>query len=268
MSVFMLGLALVLTGMMIGINQISSSSSANYAATTLLLVTFTDTFQYLLRQIIYSQSLLLSYARVCEIIGLVTEKDLRNGYDSAIGLKKEVEAAQIEGDLHTMWPIKPSLEFVGLSARYSPQLPLCLTNISFKVPKFSRIGIVGRTGAGKSSIVQAIFRIIEPEAGSRYSIDNFNAMEVGLHSLPQHISIIPQTSYLFKSSIRLNVDPFDSASEDEVWKALEESGLRIYVKSVIDCLLSFHISLTLISPIARIPSQSDKNSCCAQHVPC
>lgn len=93
MSVFMLGLALVLTGMMIGINQISSSSSANYAATTLLLVTFTDTFQYLLRQIIYSQSLLLSYARVCEIIGLVTEKDLRNGYDSAIGLKKEVEAA-------------------------------------------------------------------------------------------------------------------------------------------------------------------------------
>lgn len=87
MSVFMLGLALVLTGIMIGINQISASSSSNFAATTLLLVTFTDTFQYLLRQIIYSQSLLLSYARVCEIIQLGTEKELRNNYDSAIGLK-------------------------------------------------------------------------------------------------------------------------------------------------------------------------------------
>ena len=152
---------------------------------------------------------------------------------------------------------------VGLSARYSPELPLCITNISLKVPKFSRIGIVGRTGAGKSSIVQAIFRIIEPEAGSRYSIDNFNAMEVGLHSLRQHISIIPQTPYLFRGSIRFNIDPFDSSSEDDVWKALEDSGLRIYVKSVIYYLLSFHISLTLQYPIARNPSQSGKNSCCA-----
>lgn len=88
-------------------------------------------------------------------------------------------------------------------------------------------------------------------------------MEIGLHSLRQHISIIPQTPYLFKGSIRFNVDPFDSASEERVWNALEESGLQAYVRSVINCLLSFRFSLTLMSPIVLYPFRSDKNSYCA-----
>jgi len=83
-----------------------------------------------------------------------------------------------------------------------------LKDISFEVKAFSKVGIVGRTGAGKSSIIQAIFRIIEPEIGSRLMIDNFDALKIGLHSLRQHISVIPQTPFLFKGTVRQNVDPF------------------------------------------------------------
>jgi ABC-type multidrug transport system fused ATPase/permease subunit len=85
---------------------------------------------------------------------------------------------------------------------------LILKDISFEVKAFSKVGIVGRTGAGKSSIIQAIFRIIEPEIGSRLMIDNFDALKIGLHSLRQHISVIPQTPFLFKGTVRQNVDPF------------------------------------------------------------
>lgn len=76
-----------------------------------------------------------------------------------------------------------------------------------------KIGIVGRTGAGKSSIIQAIFRIIEPEIGSIYEIGGFNALKMGLHSLRQHISVIPQTPFLFKGTVKQNIDPF-STSDD------------------------------------------------------
>jgi ATP-binding cassette subfamily C (CFTR/MRP) protein 4 len=87
------------------------------------------------------------------------------------------------------------------------------------------VGIVGRTGAGKSSIIQALFRIVEPEVGSQYTIGGSDALQMGLHSLRQHISVIPQTPFLFRGSIRKNVDPFDSASEQRVWEVLHEAGL-------------------------------------------
>ena len=74
------------------------------------------------------------------------------------------------------------------------------------------MGIVGRTGAGKSSLIQAIFRIIEPELGSMYKLDSYDVLQMGLHSLRQHISVIPQTPFLFKGTVRENVDPFESAS--------------------------------------------------------
>lgn len=69
---------------------------------------------------------------------------------------------------------------------------------------------MGRTGAGKSSIIQALFRIFEPETGSVYKIDQHNALNMGLHSLRQHISVIPQLPFLFKGTIRQNIDPFET----------------------------------------------------------
>jgi len=71
------------------------------------------------------------------------------------------------------------------------------------------VGIVGRTGAGKSSIIQALFRICEPETDSQYEIGGCDALKLGLHSLRQNISVIPQTPFLFKGTIKKNLDPFE-----------------------------------------------------------
>ena len=77
-----------------------------------------------------------------------------------------------------------------------------LKKITFSAKKGEKIGIVGRTGAGKSSIIQALFRIFEPETGSVYEIGGFDALKMGLHSLRQHISVIPQVPFLFRGTVR------------------------------------------------------------------
>ena len=92
---------------------------------------------------------------------------------------------------------------------------------------------MGRTGAGKSSIIQALFRICEPELGSVYEIGGYNALELGLHSLRRHISVIPQTPFLFKGDIKTNLDPFSTQSEKDLWRVLEESNLKAAVEEVI-----------------------------------
>ena len=143
-----------------------------------------------------------------------------------------------------------------------------LRNISFDVEKNQRIGIVGRTGAGKSSIIQALFRIIEPELGSKYGIGGYNALLMGLHSLRQHISVIPQTPFLFKGTVRQNVDPFDTASEEAIWRALEEAGLIDHVRSVHLYLGSCPNSWTLTLRILRRVSQSVRSSWYASPGPC
>ena len=80
---------------------------------------------------------------------------------------------------------------------------------------------MGRTGAGKSSIIQALFRIAEPIEGSIYEINGINALKLGLHTLRHQISVIPQTPFLFKGTIRINLDPFEEKTDEELWKVLE-----------------------------------------------
>ena len=89
-----------------------------------------------------------------------------------------------------------------------------MKNLNIAIKPGEKVGIVGRTGAGKSSIIQILFRIIEPTHMSYYKIDGHNALEMGLHSLRQHISVIPQVPFLFKGTVRQNIDPFNTASDD------------------------------------------------------
>ena len=124
----------------------------------------------------------------------------------------------------------------NFSLRYRPELPLVLKNISFHIKAGEKVGIVGRTGAGKSSIIQALFRIVEPEIGSAYEMDGANALKLGLHTLRQRISVIPQTPFLFKGSIKTNLDPFHEKEEAELWRVLEESGLKDAVEKVLVCV--------------------------------
>lgn len=98
--------------------------------------------------------------------------------------------------------------------QYRPNLPVILNNISFSIQEGQKVGIVGRSGAGKSSIVLALYRLIEPESDCSYKIDGHDALKMGLHSLRKHISLIPQTPFVFNGTIRQNIDPTATVSDE------------------------------------------------------
>ncbi|XP_060527505.1 multidrug resistance-associated protein 1-like [Cylas formicarius] len=129
------------------------------------------------------------------------------------------------------WPDDGAVNFRDYSVRYRPGLDLVLKGVNFQVGGGEKIGIVGRTGAGKSSLTLSLFRIIEAAAG-KIAIDDVDISEIGLHSLRSRLTIIPQDAILFSGSLRMNLDPFDNHTDDEVWKALELAHLKPFVKGL------------------------------------
>lgn len=126
------------------------------------------------------------------------------------------------------WPFRGEIEFKNYSTRYRPELDLVLKNITLSINEKEKIGIVGRTGAGKSSLTLALFRIIEA-AGGHIEIDNIKTSEIGLSDLRHKLSIIPQDSQVFEGTIRDNLDPTNIFTDEEIWKALELSHLKTHV---------------------------------------
>ncbi|NXM06487.1 MRP3 protein, partial [Tyrannus savana] len=128
------------------------------------------------------------------------------------------------------WPSKGELEFVNYSVRYRKGLDLVLKGINLQVHGGEKIGIVGRTGAGKSSMTLCLFRILEAAKGE-IKIDGVKISEIGLHDLRSRLTIIPQDPVLFSGTLRMNLDPFNKYSDEEIWKALELSHLKRFVSS-------------------------------------
>uniref|UniRef100_F6PGX9 Uncharacterized protein n=1 Tax=Ciona intestinalis TaxID=7719 RepID=F6PGX9_CIOIN len=126
------------------------------------------------------------------------------------------------------WPSIGGIKFEDYSTRYRSELDLVVKNINADIKGGEKIGIVGRTGAGKSSLTLALFRIIESADGC-ITIDGKNISKMGLQDLRSKLSIIPQDPVLFSGSLRMNLDPFDSYSDDELWDALEHSHLKNFV---------------------------------------
>ncbi|KAL7635871.1 UNVERIFIED_CONTAM: hypothetical protein RMT77_013688 [Armadillidium vulgare] len=126
------------------------------------------------------------------------------------------------------WPDQGLVEFKNYSTRYREGLDLVIKGIDCKVNPMEKVGIVGRTGAGKSSLTLALFRIIEPADGT-ISIDGVDVAKIGLHDLRSKLTIIPQDPVLFSGTLRMNLDPFGSHSDQEVWNALEHSHLKEFV---------------------------------------
>lgn len=122
------------------------------------------------------------------------------------------------------WPDKGYIEVKDLSLRYAPELPQVIKNVSFNVDPVSKVGIVGRTGAGKSTIITALFRFLDPETGY-IKIDGVDITEIGLDTLRQAITIIPQDPTLFTGTIRSNLDPFEEKTDVEIFEALRRVNL-------------------------------------------
>ncbi|XGW29325.1 hypothetical protein V3C99_008832 [Haemonchus contortus] len=129
------------------------------------------------------------------------------------------------------WPWLGGVNFVDYSTRYREGLDLVLKGISADVNEGEKIGIVGRTGAGKSSFALALFRLIEPSSG-KIVIDGVDISKIGLHDLRSNITIIPQDPVLFSGTLRFNLDPFRRNSDVEIWKALEVAHLKPFISSL------------------------------------
>ncbi|XP_054570748.1 multidrug resistance-associated protein 1 [Eptesicus fuscus] len=133
------------------------------------------------------------------------------------------------------WPQVGRVEFRDYSLRYREDLDLVLKHINITIEGGEKVGIVGRTGAGKSSLTLGLFRIKE-SSGGEIIIDNVNIAKIGLHDLRFKITIIPQDPILFSGSLRMNLDPFSQYSDEEVWTSLELAHLKNFVSALPDKL--------------------------------
>ncbi|KAH9298011.1 hypothetical protein KI387_029693, partial [Taxus chinensis] len=127
------------------------------------------------------------------------------------------------------WPNEGNIAIDNLQLRYLPEAPLVLKDLTFSIKGGEKMGIVGRTGSGKSSLVLALFRIVEPAAGKIF-IDALDISTIGLNELRSKISIIPQEPTLFEGTIRNNLDPLAVHTDKEIWKALEKCLLADVIR--------------------------------------
>ncbi|MEQ2220120.1 Multidrug resistance-associated protein 4 [Ilyodon furcidens] len=176
-------------------------------------VTLTGMFQWGVRQSAEIENLMTSVERVVEYAELESEAPWETD-------KQPPEH----------WPQEGSITFDSVSFSYSDSTPMVLKNLSIVFASREKVGIVGRTGAGKSSLISALFRLAEPEG--RITIDGILTSEIGLHTLRQKMSIIPQDPVLFTGTMRKNLDPFKQHTDEDLWNALQEVQMKAVVEEL------------------------------------
>jgi ATP-binding cassette subfamily C (CFTR/MRP) protein 4 len=184
------------------------------------LLMISEFVQYVLRQALLTTQLMSSTARIINYTELKTEANLTSAKDQ-----------EIVGE----WPKLGSIEFNNTYMRYRENLDPVINGLTASVLPGQKIGCVGRSGAGKSSIIQLLFRMTEIDKSfpnSYVKIDGVDTSEIGLHLLRNNISIIPQVPFMFTGSIRRNLDPFFQKSAEELWNSLEEVNLKETVNAL------------------------------------
>ncbi|KAK4241442.1 P-loop containing nucleoside triphosphate hydrolase protein [Achaetomium macrosporum] len=155
--------------------------------------------------------------------------EVENGMNSVerlqyYGTQLEEEAPLKTIEVRKTWPEKGEIIFDNVEMRYRAGLPLVLQGLSMHIRGGERIGIVGRTGAGKSSIMSTLFRLVEL-SGGHITIDGIDISTIGLQDLRSRLAIIPQDPTLFRGTVRSNLDPFGEHNDLELWSALRQAGL-------------------------------------------
>lgn len=170
-------------------------------------------FQWGVRQSAEVESQMISVERVLEYSKLDTEENLESDTPPP-----------------PSWPQNGKIVAKNARLRYGPNLPWVFHGLNFVINGREKVGLVGRTGAGKSSLISLMFRMAEIDGS--IIIDDVDTQKIGLHELRNKISIIPQDPVLFTGPLRKNLDPFGESSDEQLWKALEE----VQLKSAVDDL--------------------------------
>ncbi len=175
-----------------------------------MLLQLAGIFQWCIRQSAEVVNLMVSVERVLSYGKLESEAPLELPSD------KSIDPA---------WPNSGAIEVHATTVRYRPGLARALDRVSFSIPSGSRIGVVGRTGSGKSTVVQTLFRLLEAEEGT-ITIDDVDILKIGLHRLRTSISVIPQIPTLFSGcTVKENLDLFGIHSDEAIQKALDDAHL-------------------------------------------
>lgn len=171
-------------------------------------VTFTENVLWLVRLYASNEQNMNSVERVNEYLHI----------------KQEAEAIVPDSRPDGNWPSRGNIEFIDFSTRYRADLQPVLKKVTFGVRAAERIGVVGRTGAGKSSLALALFRGLEADEG-KIIIDGVDIRSIGLQDLRQAITIVPQDPTLFTGTIRTNLDPFNLFTDEEIFTTLRQVQL-------------------------------------------
>ena len=205
--VFCLGLLIV------GTRDNISAADAGFALSYVLQLT--ALFQWSVRQSAEVETMMTSVERIVEYGELPAEGELINDeYRPAQG-----------------WPAKGSIEFVDYKMRYRAGLDLVLKGVNLTIAPGEKIGVCGRTGAGKSSLFQSLLRLVEADSG-KIVIDGMEIGRLGLSDLRSNLAIIPQSPVIFSGTVRYNLDPFNRSTEEQLWQALEAVQLKNLVSGL------------------------------------
>lgn len=200
----------------------------------------------LLRSIADTEINLMSIERIQQLIETTEEEPPlylppSSSTSSSSSSSSSSSQHEKEGKREKWKPKEGIVEFRDVKMRYREDFPLVLKGISFKTQRHEKIGVCGRTGAGKSSLINCIFRLSEIESGDIF-IDSQSINSVGLLDLRQSIAIIPQTPLLFTGSLRYNLDPFDDFTDFDIWNSLKQIQLYDKIK---------HHPLLLSQPVSE-----------------
>lgn len=209
-----LGSIIILAAALFAVIDVAYGSSTIDAGLVGLSVSYalnvTQSLNWVIRTYCEIETNVVSVERIKEYIDLPTEK-----YNAVRGVSP-------------MWPEKGLIEFRDYATRYRPGLDLALRDLSFTVAPKEKIGIIGRTGAGKSSLSLSLFRIVEAAKGSIF-IDGVDISSLRLFDLRSRLTIIPQDPVLFAGTVRENLDPFGTHDDAELWQALQHSHLGEHI---------------------------------------